>query len=482
MSNAGALPIKLRSLGFESGACEWQGLKVIDCDKTKNVEILPSTNLSVRLSFTPDCSCARMRVDMVADTSVGTFKRKVEASVSAPELESCYRYISRAGAAGVLHGERHGWLCVGVALFLVALCAFHARASKRPFLEGMQARPAGRSEEQPESKTEETGKQGHAWFASVTEENRAKAVARLESMRSPGPKGTQGETVLQSTAAASVPCTGDLGPPAGKGGTPSTSCPSLARANGRDNGTSREKRTRGSAADQPAGLNTVAPAAAATTTVSSAPSVPGKGSGDEGAWKTAGVAKSAKASARRGKMAAMAMEVEDTSACGPPQTPADAALGSSFPPVTGTFDMVKDPVYHMGAAAPWSLQDSSNGQMPPLLPSPPPRATQELAWLCSEGSIRPSPTPSPRKLPCGLEVPAFSPPCHVTQRKASKQRPRCVCSEARVACQRAMVATSQWTEPQAYRLMVGQTVPTSTLYFVYLRTCLLPTSISWKTE
>ena len=394
LSNSGSLPIKLYSLVFSSGTCEWQGLKINECDPAEDLEILPSSNVSVRLSFTPDCTFVRTHVDLVADTSIGTFKRKVEASVSRTHLEACYRSISRAGAGSVLQGARHAWLCASVVVFLVALCVLHVRWMR--LQAAVQARLPDYSQDQPESKAEEAGKPSHAG-CTISDQNRAKAMAHLERMRSPGPKEMETETVLQTVAAASGAGNWGHSRRNNKAAPPATASPSLLSAKGRpaaDAAAAREKQThvanpaaallsagtsapvkRGGVAKKPAGLKTLAPAAAAAATDgSSGHSLSDSGDRENGSWKMAGAAKPIKQTSHRDKDDSTG--ACDKSSSGPPPqhmpVPGAAAQGvglEGFPPVTGTFDMVKDPVYPLGAAAAWSLQDRplDSGQVAPLM-------------------------------------------------------------------------------------------------------------------
>ena len=122
LRNAGSLPIQVYGLGFDGEACQMNGLTVRECSLTEApLHLAPGANRSVTLSFAPDCTVASKRVDLVARTNVGTFKRSLFVSVGLSQLEACYRSRTRAGLGGVLQGSRHGWTCLALTAFLVCL-------------------------------------------------------------------------------------------------------------------------------------------------------------------------------------------------------------------------------------------------------------------------------------------------------------------------------------------------------------------------
>ena len=128
LRNTGSLPIEIYSLGLNGHDCEWQGLRlheccsrvhVAPCTSNTTLYLAPSSKTSIRVSYRPDCTSSRTRVDLVAYTSVGTFKYKMLGSVGQPYLEACYRRSWQPGAGGVLQGPRHAWLCRAVLVLLV---------------------------------------------------------------------------------------------------------------------------------------------------------------------------------------------------------------------------------------------------------------------------------------------------------------------------------------------------------------------------
>jgi len=128
LRNTGSLPIEIYSLGLNGHDCEWQGLRlheccsrvhVASCTSNTTLYLAPSSKTSIRVSYRPDCTSSRTRVDLVAYTSVGTFKYKMLGSVGQPYLEACYRRSWHPGAGGVLQGPRHAWLCRAVLVLLV---------------------------------------------------------------------------------------------------------------------------------------------------------------------------------------------------------------------------------------------------------------------------------------------------------------------------------------------------------------------------
>ena len=373
LRNAGSLPVTVYSMALNAGKCEFQGLKVHGCGRSDMpLEILPRTNSTIRMSFTPDCTLHRVRVDLVARTSVGTFKYPVEATVAPAELEACYRRISQAGAGGILQGARHVSLCRVLLVFLVCLCLVVARAARprhRP-----RARQGELGTSPAEGRLDEGSKQcpeeGNLAASDQNQnQNRAKALAHLEQMRRADVSEPSTVTVAASPAAAAAkPCAKDkpAADAAGRKQDPDKAGPAAEAPQANTPGSAK----RGATKKASTGVKTPSPAAVANGSGGHCESVADGSDSKGGSWELAGAPKAVKQAAHKDKPVTLQGKGPGAESAHEPSL--DANHG--FPPVTGTFDIVKEPPFPIGAAAAWALQDralDAAGQGPPLMPGGP---------------------------------------------------------------------------------------------------------------
>lgn len=202
----------------------------------------------------------------------------------------------------------------------------------------------------------------------VSDQNRAKALAHLEQMRRADVSETSAVKVAAPAAAAAAkPCA--KGKPASDAAArkqdPDKAVPAAEAP--RANAPGSAKR---GAAKKAAGVKTSTPAAVANGSGGHGESVADGSDSKDGSWELAGAPKAVKQSAHkdRDKDKPVALEGNGPDAKAAHEPPVDANHG--FPPVTGTFDIVKEPVFPIGAAAAWSLQDRAldvAGQGAPLM-------------------------------------------------------------------------------------------------------------------
>ena len=407
LRNPGSLPVHVYSLALEGvhgEQCEWQGLKIHQCSTP--FEIQPASNSSLRLSFTPDCTSWSTRVDLVAYTSVGTLRRKVVAAVAEAELEACYRRISRVGVGGLLRGARHLWLCRALGLFLVCVAVLVAREwaaqlASRPRPLRHAASSAGNAAGRPREDGKATA-QGST-NSDAGDHHHAAALAHMMrlSCRESTHAAAGGKNVpgtKPGSGAAAAPKNKSAASNGSWGGGPKDAMakdamavkPGARQASGRAGAS--DKTDKGSKdRDEQNGARQSSSAAARQSSTSASdariPRVSSAGTGgapaaksdakrkggkgppaqavvderheDDSSWVLAGAPKSAKAAANRDKSKVDAVPAARDEV--PTLALADAGpVSDAFPPVTGRFDMVQDPVFPAAAAA-WNASGQAGG-------------------------------------------------------------------------------------------------------------------------
>jgi len=394
LRNPGSLPVHVHSLALEGvhgEQCEWQGLKVDDCRKP--FEIPPASNSTLHLSFTPDCTSWSTRVDLVVYTSVGTLRRKVVAAVAEAELQACYRRISRVGVGGLLRGTRHLWLCRSLIFFLVCIGVLIAREwaaqlASRPRQTHLDvaASTANMADEHEKAGADgstngDTCQRHHAVALAYIMRLRcqgicaasptAAAAAALQAHKAARADAARIESEAAAPKGKSAASSGSsgTGPKDAQGvsGRPAASDKAGKELQDRDqqNVTQNALRQRSNSDAKIPSISSTGNGGAPVTKPdtkrkgSKAQSAPVVADEDDSSWVLAGAPKSGKAATNKDKSKVDTMPTAQDEA--PSLALAEDPVDDGFPPVTGRFDMVQDPVFPASAAAVWNASGQAGG-------------------------------------------------------------------------------------------------------------------------